>query len=54
MYTEFWWGNLKEGGHWEDPGMDGRITIKMHLQDMGWEAWAGSIWLRIGTDGGLL
>jgi hypothetical protein len=32
---------------WED-------NIKMDLQDMGWGAWTGLIWLRIGTGGGLL
>jgi len=23
--TQFWWGNLKERGHLEDPCVDGRI-----------------------------
>jgi hypothetical protein len=32
---------------WED-------NIKMDLQEVGWEAWTGLIWLRIGTGGGLL
>jgi hypothetical protein len=32
---------------WED-------NIKMDLQEMGWGAWTGLIWLRIGTGGGLL
>jgi hypothetical protein len=32
---------------WED-------NIKMDLQEMGWRAWTGLIWLRIGTGGGLL
>jgi hypothetical protein len=33
---------------WED-------NIKMDLQEVGWwGAWTGSIWLRIGTGGGLL
>jgi hypothetical protein len=32
---------------WED-------NINMDLQDMGCEAWAGSIWLRISTGGGHL
>jgi hypothetical protein len=26
--TWFWWGNLREGGHLEDPGVDGRIIIR--------------------------
>jgi hypothetical protein len=32
---------------WED-------NIKMYLQKVGWEAWTGLSWLRIGTGGGLL
>jgi hypothetical protein len=32
---------------WED-------NIKMDLQEEGWGAWTGLIWLRIGTGGGLL
>jgi hypothetical protein len=32
---------------WED-------NIKMDLREVGWGAWAGSIWLRIGTGGGHL
>jgi len=22
-----WWGNLREGDHWGDPGVDGRIIL---------------------------
>jgi hypothetical protein len=29
-------------------------NIKMDLQEVGWGAWSGLIWLRIGTGGGLL
>jgi hypothetical protein len=29
-------------------------NIKMDLQKMGWEAWTGFIWIRIGTGGGIL
>jgi hypothetical protein len=29
-------------------------NIKMDLREIGWMVWAGSIWLRIGTSGGLL
>jgi hypothetical protein len=32
---------------WED-------NVKMNLQEVGWGAWTGLIWLRIGTGGGLL
>jgi hypothetical protein len=32
---------------WED-------NIKMDLQEVGWGAWTGLIWLRIGTGGGIL
>ena len=26
--TWFWWGNLRERGHLEDPGIDGRIILR--------------------------
>ena len=43
-------GNIADGRprhRWED-------NIKMDLQEVGWGAWTGLIWLRIGTGGGLL
>jgi hypothetical protein len=27
VHTGFWCGNLREGDHWEDPGIDGRIIL---------------------------
>jgi hypothetical protein len=27
-YTGFWWGNLRERGHLEDPDVDGRIILR--------------------------
>jgi hypothetical protein len=28
MYKGIWWGNLRERGQLEDPGVDGRITLR--------------------------
>jgi len=51
--TGFWWGDLREREHWEDPGINGRIMLRWICRnEMG--AWAGLIWLRIGTEGGHL
>ena len=54
MYTAFWWGNLRERNHLEDPGVDGRVILRCIFREGGREAWTGLIWLRIGTGGGHL
>jgi hypothetical protein len=49
----FWYEDLREGGHLEDPGIVGRILLKWILNEWD-EALTGLIWFRIGTGGGLL
>jgi hypothetical protein len=35
--TWFWWGNMRERNHLEDPGVDGRIILKMGFLEVGSE-----------------
>jgi len=51
--TGFWWGNLRERGHWGDLDIDERIILRWIFRK--WEGVeTGWIWLRIGTGGGHL
>jgi len=54
VHRGFWWGKVKERGHLEGPGGDGRILFRWILRKCDVGVWAGSIWLRIGACGGHL
>jgi len=42
-----WWGNVRERDHWGHLGIDGRINIKMDLQEVGY----GSMdWIELAQD----
>jgi hypothetical protein len=51
VHAVFKWGNLREGDHLEDRGIDGRI-LKWILEE--WHGELDSVCLRTGTAGGLL
>jgi hypothetical protein len=53
VYTGFWWGNLRERDHLEDPGIDVRIILRAIFRNWDVGAWTGSIGLRIVTGCGL-
>jgi len=50
----FLWGNLRERGHFGDPGVDGRIILRWIFRKWVVGVWNISSWLRIGTVGGYL
>ena len=48
MYIWFWWGNLKERNHLEDPGVDGRIVIRWIFRK--WDGGGGMDWIDLVQD----
>jgi len=52
--TGFWCGNLRERAHLEDPGVGGKIILRLIFRKWDVGAWTGSSRLRIGTGGGHL
>jgi hypothetical protein len=54
VHTGFWWGDLMEGEHLKDLGLDGRIILKVLFKKWYGGPWTGFVWFRINTGGGLL
>ena len=41
VYTEFWWGDLRETDHLKDPNIDGTIILKLIFKKWDVGAWTG-------------
>jgi hypothetical protein len=54
MHIGYWWESQMERGHWKNLGVVGWTILKWILERQDGMVWIGSIWLRIGTSGGLL
>ena len=46
MHTGFWWGNLRERDHVEDPAVDGRIILRWIFRKMD----GGMNWIDLAQD----
>jgi hypothetical protein len=54
MHIGYWWESQKERDRWEDQDVDGWTILRWILERWVGMVGIGSIWLRIGTDGGLM
>jgi hypothetical protein len=52
--TGFWWEDLRERDHWEDPGLDVRMILRWIFRKRDIGVWTGFSWFRIETGGGQL
>jgi hypothetical protein len=41
VYTEFWWGNLRERDYLEDPGIYEKIILRCFFRK--WDGWHGLV-----------
>jgi hypothetical protein len=48
LYTEVWWGRPRKREHLDNLGVDGKIFIKIYLQQVGW---GGVDWIHLAEDG---
>ena len=39
VHTWFWWGNMRERGHFEDPDIDGRIILRWIFRKWDCKGW---------------
>jgi hypothetical protein len=46
VLTGFCWENLRERGHLEEPGVDGRIILRLIFRKLGW----GMDWIDLALD----
>jgi len=54
VHIGFWLGDLMEGDHLGDMGVDRRIILKLIFKKWDEEAWTGLLCLRTGTVSGRL
>jgi hypothetical protein len=54
MHIGYWWESQKVRDHWEDLDVGGWTILKWFLERSDGMVLIGLIWLRIGTNGGLL